>query len=226
MYGESICYHNLAKTGTTIKYVNEILDEIVTIKPDIIVIMYGSVDAQIRANLWKNKYKICDFIPKRYHGGGMLEPRAVYSKKWYRYFPDRIDNINRCFIKKIVLATQGRIQWITDKDFSRIYSDTILSLREITQRIVLVSTVYIDDRYFLNSSQEYEKFNTIIEKLASDNKFEFVDIYSEMRNTVNAEGWDSIYLKDHFHPNKKGYQLIAKKISNALSIIRQEDECD
>ena len=99
-------------------------------------------------------------------------------------------------------------------------------MREITQRIVLVSTVYIDDRYFLNSSQEYEKFNTIIEKLASDNKFEFVDIYSEMRNTVNAEGWDSIYLKDHFHPNKKGYQLIAKKISNALSIIRQEDECD
>ena len=29
--------------------------------------------------------------------------------------------------------------------------------------------------------------------------------------------WDSFYLKDHFHPNKKGYEIIASLLAEYIS---------
>lgn len=208
--------NNMALTGTTISYVSKILPDISNAHPDLIVVMYGSVDAQIRANIWRNRCGLCNIIPARYRGGGMLEPRAVYSKKWYRWIPDRMDTVIRFFIKKYVLLTQGKVQWVSKDEFSLMYRETIKSLLEITPNLILSSTVYIDDRYFLNSSTEYESFNKVISELAEEFNLPFVDIYSQMKSCVHKEGWDSAFLKDHFHPNERGYSMIASKLWQAI----------
>lgn len=207
---------NFAKTGTTIKYPLDNIDKIKEENADIIIIMYGNVDAQIRPNLNLNKYHICDFIPNRYKKGGMLDPRAFYSKKWYRFIPDRLDNILRFFIKKIVLITQGKIQWMKIDDF---YKNYLMLLNELINgkcQIVLVSTVYIDDKYFLDSNKEYIKYNKKIKQLSKEKCLEYVNIYDDLKNIVKKNGWNMYYSYDHFHPNKYGLKYIGKKIAKKI----------
>ena len=178
--------------------------------------MYGSVDAQIRANIWKNKYGLCNVIPRRYKHGGMLEPRPFYSKKWYRFFPDRIDNVVRHILKKYVLLTQGKTQWITDGKFLCSYEKLLRIFDDNNIDALLVSTVYLDDNYFLNSNIEYIKFNQIIFELSKKYGCPYIDVYSELKKKAEKEGWESCYCYDRFHPNLNGYKLIADKISIAL----------
>ena len=63
--GKQYVFTNMAKTGSTINYPCEHLSEIINENPDICVIMYGSVDAQIRAN----RFKIKHLLPKHYRAG-------------------------------------------------------------------------------------------------------------------------------------------------------------
>ena len=46
---------NMARTGTTIKYGNTISEEIIKLNPKYVIIFYGNVDAQIRANIMEKK---------------------------------------------------------------------------------------------------------------------------------------------------------------------------
>ena len=42
--------HNLALTGTTVKYAMGLLEKIQEISPNIVIITYGTVDLQVRPN--------------------------------------------------------------------------------------------------------------------------------------------------------------------------------
>lgn len=213
---------NYAKTGTTIEYANKIVDEVIECQPDIAIIMYGCVDAQIRPNLEKNKYGICSLIPRRYKIGGMLSPRAFYSKKWYRYIPDRIDNLIRFFLNRIVLFTQGTVQWIPIQQFENLYREFVSEMKRAgIKKRILVSTVYIDDHYFFNSSREYEKYNTVIQKIAIETNSQYVDIYYKLKRSVACDGWDTYYSHDHFHPNENGYKLIANSLAEAIKSMEE-----
>lgn len=210
--------HNLAKTGTTIDYAQNIIQKIIDNQPDIVIIMYGSVDAQIRPNLKRNRFGICDLIPKRYKIGGMLDPRAFYSKKWYRIPLDRLDNGIRFILKKIVLMTQGKIQLVNSLNFEKEYEHIVSLLTEKNIKIVAVSTMYIDDSYFLGSSFEYCKYNSIIENIAKEYGCAYVDLYNLTKIMTVQHGWDKLYSHDHFHPNALGYELIAKTIAKYIDV--------
>ena len=85
---------NLALTGTTIEFSLNKIDEIKHIRPDYVIIMYGSVDLQIRPNMETNKWGILTFTPKRYKNiKGMLNPRPFMSHNPFRYLFDCIDNV-------------------------------------------------------------------------------------------------------------------------------------
>lgn len=212
---------NFAKTGTTIDFAYQKFKEIQDKKFDIGIIMYGSVDAQIRPDMERNRYGICKIIPKRYKIGGMLSPRAFYSKKWYRYVPDRLDNIVRFFLNRLVLLTQGKTQWVSIEQFESYYRKLVTEVMHAgTKNIILVSTVYIDDRFFLNSSHEYMKYNDVIKKIANEIGARYVDVFSEFQKIVDTEGWDACYSHDHFHPNRRGYDLIATKIAGAVESFK------
>lgn len=213
---------NFAKTGTTIDFAYQKFKEIQGEKFDIGIIMYGSVDAQIRPNLERNRYGICRLIPKRYKIGGMLSPRAFYSKKWYRYIPDRVDNIVRFFLNRLVLLTQGSTQWIPIEQFEMCYRKLVTEMMQTgTKKIILVSTVYIDDRFFLNSSCEYRKYNDVIKKIADEIGAKYVDVFSQLQKQVDTEGWNACYSHDHFHPNKCGYDLIATNLVRAIESVER-----
>lgn len=213
---------NLAKTGTTIVYANNLINEIINYGPDIAIIMYGSVDAQIRPNIDKNKYNIKKFIPNRYLQKGMLDERAFYSKKIYRIIPDKIDNFIRKILKKIVVLTQGTIQLVPINQFTNIYTNFIKTLKKKNIKPILISTVFIDDKYFLNSSIEYEKYNNVIKKIAAKEKCIFIDLYNELKNSKEIHGWDMYFSKDHFHPNERGYKFIADNISKKCKEVKGE----
>ena len=66
---------NLALTGTTIEYALSLMPKIEEENPDYIIIMYGSVDLQVRPNMDTNKWGILSLTPKRYKNiKGMLNP--------------------------------------------------------------------------------------------------------------------------------------------------------
>ena len=206
---------NLAKTGTTVKYFQFICKEIYSEKPDGLIIMYGSVDAQIRANVARNRFGICNLIPHRYKIGGMLEQRAFYSKKWYRIIPDCFDNLFRKVLKKVILLTQGSVQCIDISTFQNRYEGFISDLPNLYHKI-LVSTVYIDDKYFLRSSAEYEKFNAVIRDISTRYNCKYVDLYFPLKKSVEQFGWEKYYSCDHFHPNVEGYKFIAELIGKYI----------
>ena len=77
---------NLALTGTTINHAFEQISKIRKINPNYVIIMYGSVDLQVRPNMNTNKWGILSITPKRYKNiKGMLNPRPFMSSRKSRY---------------------------------------------------------------------------------------------------------------------------------------------
>ena len=59
-----------------------LLEKIQEISPDIVIIMYGTVDLQVRHNMETNKFGILSLTPGRYENiKGMLNPRHFMSKR-------------------------------------------------------------------------------------------------------------------------------------------------
>lgn len=209
---EIIDIHNLALTGTTVKYAMGLLERIQEISPDIVVIMYGTVDLQVRPNMETNKFGILSLTPRRYKDiKGMLNPRPFMSKRKGKRFLDCIDNIYRWIWKKIVVMTQGTMQYSDLDTFKAEYLQLLDSLKEY--KVIVCSTIYLDNKIYTQKSlQNYEEANKFLEK---SNEF-YVDLFSKQKDIVRADGWKSIYYNDHFHPNDKGYDIIARELEKMI----------
>lgn len=209
---EIIDIHNLALTGTTVKYAMGLLEKIQEISPDIVIIMYGTVDLQVRPNMETNKFGILSLTPGRYKNiKGMLNPRPFMSKRRGKRFLDCIDNIYRWIWKRVVVMTQGTMQYSDLDTFKAEYLQLLDALKEY--EIIVCSTIYLDNKIYTKKSlQNYEDANKFLEK---SNEF-YVDLFSKQREIVGVDGWKSIYYNDHFHPNDKGYDIIAQKLEEAI----------
>jgi len=53
-----------------------------------------------------------------------------------------------------------------------------------------------------------QKFNTVIQNIATANSVEFIDLYSYNKNLEKTG--DNFYSPDYFHPNKNGYRAWAE----------------
>lgn len=207
---------NLAMTGTTIDYALSLLDNIKEIDPHYIVIMYGSVDLQVRPNQESNRFWIRSLTPKRYKNiKGMLNPRPFMSHRKGRYILDKIDNIYRKFWRNVVLLTQGTMQYLSIEEFKQKYNYLLNEL--CGYKLIVLSTVYLDETIYLNSNDFYKSANSIM-KIAAENHENtvYVDLYDQFRTIVESSGWESVYCKDHFHPNNRGYDICAQAISEAI----------
>lgn len=213
--GGSISIRNFSLTGTTIKYPLTLINEIYAFNPEVIITMYGNVDAQIRPNMKLNKYGLINLTPKRYKNiGGMLNPRPFNSSKWYRKILNFLDNIYRKFWKKVLIVTQGEVQLLTLDEFTDNYQLLVKKLRRFN--LYMVSTVFLDENIYKGSNNEYKKFNQSIARIASDMQKKYIDIYNDLSILVEMHGWNAYYYDDHFHLNLQGYQIIAKKISENI----------
>lgn len=199
---------NLAHTGTTIPYMESLLNEL-DADVDVVIIAYGNVDAMLRPNT-AHKPNYYKYLPNRYKQNGMLNPRPYYSSKWYKSIFQHIDSIVRWNLNKLLLKLQGVTTWVSLNDFTQLYSKYVDSLLAKNVFVVSLSTVQVSNKYFPGTNNEYIKFNNAISDIckARDN-CAFIDIYS---NIVDND----LFYDDGFHPNEKGYQKIAEIISNTL----------
>ena len=138
---------NLALTGTTVEYGLKQLSQIRKINPDYVIIMYGSVDVQVRPNIETNKWGIRSLTPKRYKNiKGMLNPRPFMSVRKSRYILDCIDNLYRRIWKQVVIATQGVMQYLSEEQFEQTYMDLLHELQNYN--VICTSTMFIDDKIY------------------------------------------------------------------------------
>lgn len=220
LIGESYEVKNLAYTGTTIGYALELLNggeiSVIPNRDSICVILYGNVDAQIRPN---RKGLVFPHIPKRYQGGGMLMPRPFYSKSFKKHLGQVFDNTSRKVLSSIIKAVDGTEQWVSIDSFTRQYEQLLDQLQAMRMKLIPCSCVYIDERLFPGTPRQYELFDGRIEHLASERNLPFVDFFSLFKARVESDGWDSVYNKDHFHPNSAGYELMAETIAAKIVAV-------
>jgi len=92
----------------------------------------------------------------------------------------------------------------------------------------------VNDRYALDSAEVYEidqavaSYNIIIQQKAAQYNFAFVDMYSYFKSVEVGIKWDGVDLSavfvsggffslDGYHPNQKGYALIANEFIHAIN---------
>ena len=80
--------------------------------------------------------------------------------------------------------------------------------------MVLISAKPSVARWHL--SKNYEKLNKKLERLAKKtNNLEFADVWSAMVDE-NGQVFTAVFLDDHLHMNKKGYDIWGKVIGEFL----------
>lgn len=208
---------NLAHTGTMIDFALNLVKS-GKIKPaaqgrTICVIAYGNVDAQIRPS---QNGIIYPHLPKRYKGGGMLMPRPFYSHSIMKKIGQKMDNAGRFALRQVIKLIDGTEQWMPIDSFINTYTNVIKELDSLGIEIICCSCVYIDEKLFPNSREQYISYNKKIKELAHKNGSSYIDLFTTFDKCVKENGWNSMYNKDHFHPNSEGYRVMAKEISSTI----------
>lgn len=124
------------------------------------------------------------------------------------------------------MFTQGCHQYYTYEEFGEKYNEilNILYKEFINAIFICVSAVYVDEKIYPGSNEEYMKANRLIQQSISCVKNTFyVDVYTELKNKVYKEGWNNVYYFDHFHPNEGGYIIIAEKILKKIKEIEKNE---
>ena len=208
---------NLAYTGTTVDYALRLLNEGKVVPTDdgrtVCVVLYGNVDAQIRPN---SEGRVYPHVPSRYKGGGMLMPRPFYSRSLRKSLGQHVDNAFRTLLSSLIKAMDGTEQWVHIESFSEMYAELVRRLMELGVEVMCCSCVYIDERLFPGSPEQYRLYNERIAEVATGGGLPYLDLWSSLGSRVEDGGWDSVYNKDHFHPNGDGYLVMAEEIAGAI----------
>lgn len=202
--GEDVNIINYAHTGTTIKYMSELLN-LQLPECNIVIIGYGNVDAMLRPDLnhRPNYYK---YLPSRYKQNGMLNPRPYYSNRWYKKVLQKFDSYIRTKLNVVLLSIQGKTRWVSIDEFREEYVKCIKKIKGGgCEKIILLSTVRVGDKYFPGTNTEYQKYNMVIKDISKIENCIFIDLYSLLNDK-------KYFYEDLFHPNIAGYEMIAKAI--------------
>lgn len=198
---------NLAHTGTTIRYMKELLNN-VSENIEIAVIGYGNVDAMLRPNP-DHRPNYYHYLPSRYKQNGMLNPRPYYSSKWYKSILQHADSLLRWNLNKLLLCLQGETTWVSEKEFQVLYEECVRKLLSKEAKIIALSTVQLKDQYFPGTNQKYIRFNKIIKEICKSHSCKYIDLYHSLEE-------QSYFYEDGFHPNELGYRRIAEIIGNTI----------
>lgn len=196
--------HNFAHTGTTVRYLEEILSGS-SERYDVSVISYGNVDGMLRPDTGHvpDYYK---YIPSRYKQNGMLNPRPYYSSRVFVKALQHCDSFIRTTLNRLLLKLQGSTTWVSEAEFYEKYLNCVRRIKESgCKTVILLSTVHVKDAYFPGTNAEFVKFNSAIGEIAVRENCRFIDLFSRLN------GPDPFY-EDMYHPNAAGYRMIAELI--------------
>lgn len=202
--------NNFALTGTTTKYALDIIEDVIDYNPNLVILFYGNVDAlpRVKSNTWVYK----NIIPKRYKGLGMFDPRALYTSKLYKKIFQIIDSQFRYRLKNLLIKLQGYEQWVKIDEFKINYDEILNKLISNDIKVITISNVPIDENYFNNANKEYKKYNTIIKDLSNKYNCNFINLDLDL----DKNNLKNIFLKDLYHPNQLGYEIISDLINREI----------
>ena len=206
---------NMAMTGTTISYVNSIFPDILSEQPDYVVILYGNVDAMLKPN---REGLVFQHLPNRFrmNDGAMLLPRPFYSHSILKSVGQHVENYFRTIFRLLIFKIDGIEQWMPYEQFRDYYEKTCNLLSEHKIKIIICSTVYIDERLFKGTNSEYLKYNEWLKEYSNCKGYRFIDLYRLFKELTKQAGWKKYYNHDHFHPNGEGYAIMAGEIAKGL----------
>ena len=113
------------------------------------------------------------------------------------------------------LAIKDNQELVSLNDFKANLQLTVKKAKVYTDKVYLVSIIPISKQIDgvivpsgkFRSTEKIELFNQSIEKIAKEEKVNFLDVY-----TLFKEDKESLLSKDGVHPNEVGYKLIAEYI--------------
>ena len=108
--------------------------------------------------------------------------------------------------RELVLFNNGLHGWhLTASEFEKYYAEMLSFLKKEfsgTPIVIALSTSVLDEK----DDAKVVEYNSVAKKLAGENGFTVIDLYSA------TKGKTEMYFSDGIHFNDEGYQYLAEKI--------------
>lgn len=170
---------------------------------EIVVIAHGATEA-----LWRPTDAALRLVPARWRRPGWLDPRPYFSSRRPRRLGQRAESALRWRLKLVLMRVFGSVQWLPAAEYEQTLTELVECLHD--SRVVVLSTLAVDDRFFPGSAAELERYSRINRETALAAGALFVDVSGACRR------W-SDYLADHFHPDAEGHRRIATMLLEGMS---------
>ena len=174
------------------------------------LVSHGATEALLRPS-----HASLRLVPKRWRRPGWLDPRPYFSSRRGRRLLQRAESALRWRVKILLMRVLGTTQWTRPDEYEAALMQLVESLRPT--RVLILSTLFIDKRYFPGSDAEVKRYARIGREVAAKTGATFVDVSGTCRK------W-SDFCDDHFHPNSTGHQRIAECVLAAINETKDSDE--
>ena len=197
----------------TISGSEDLLSDFEAIDPDFVMVAHGITEAIVRPTAAALR-----LVPSRWRMPGWLDPRPYFSRRMYKRCYQQLESAIRWRVKVILIKYRGGGTWMTLEEFDRRLTEFVRQLLDHTSARVLYSfpTARSMSAIFPGSPASLNAYQAIVrqlhERLKKKGRLYYCDV------TRSCHLWDDFFV-DHFHPNAKGHEKIAKAIFDLISPI-------
>ena len=171
---------------------------------DVVLIGHGTTEA-----IWRPTPRYLRFTPRRWRHPGWMDPRPYYSSRARKRALERAESELRWRVRVLLLRIE-RVRWCPPEEYERELRAFVGELLVGgAQRVVIVSPLAIDERFFPRSPESLAEYAEIGRRVAEETGVFFCDV------ATPSVRWDD-YLADHFHPSPAGHERIAERILATL----------
>lgn len=199
---------NLACEGKTIESDFEWLPLIGTLRPELVVILRGSLESIIRPAM------VSDagwpwWVPPSWRNYSAMDPRCYFSTTWWRKAKQTsVDAIKQSVRAKLLQARPGKP--LIDLDtFASYQTKLIKQLRSFGTRVIVLGLLPVDDDHFPGSAEQFKSVNIRLHQIAEAEGVEFLDWASQLNGSA-------LFYRDGFHPNEAGAVALARILRKRL----------
>lgn len=201
---------NLSASAKMITESSKKIDDLVVFDPDLVILAHGITEAVIRqsggALAW---------MPPRWRRPGWMDPRPYFSQRPVKRFVQRLESALRWRVKVLLVRHFARTRWMSPVQYGKGLCHLVDAIHSHTKAfVVLVSHPGIDDRYFPGSGVTLDRFWSVALNVAKaaerPDRLETLDVRQ------SCDRW-SDFFADHFHPNLRGHEKIARSVLVHLS---------
>lgn len=204
---------NFAVEGTTIDYDMMLQSQLHGLRPDVIFVFRGVVEAVHRMDL---DGFLTRCLPKRWKSMGALEPRCYFSNHWLRGIKQYLESESKSWLRRKIFSAHGSYPIMTPEEFSQKLETFLTRLKEAYDAPVVVGTMLpIIGKHFPGTAKEFENFNDVIKGVTSSLKVELLEWHLAL---PKSHALEELYFADGLHLNAKGNAILAEVLLKILKL--------